>query len=127
MFADGPLVGRVAADRGWLLSHRLIIRLIIQAIRRDPTESVWTDEASNLSRPDRSGSDQIDVEHQATDLAVGVRIPRAARQRCRSAAIKQEKLDRADLAVAVLGHLVASILQFARRPADPQGDSLIEW
>jgi hypothetical protein len=50
--------------------HRLIIRLIIQTIRRDRSGAVWTDEASNLSRPDPSGADQIDVEHQATDLAV---------------------------------------------------------
>jgi hypothetical protein len=51
--------------------HRLIIRLIIQTIRQDPTGSDQTDEASDVSRPDRSGSNQIDVEHQATDLAVG--------------------------------------------------------
>jgi hypothetical protein len=48
----------------------LIIRLIIQTIRQNPSRSVWTDEASNVSRPDRSGADQIDAEHQATDLAV---------------------------------------------------------
>ena len=30
----------------------LIIRLIIQTIRRDPSGSVWTDDAGNLSRPD---------------------------------------------------------------------------
>jgi hypothetical protein len=48
----------------------LIIRLIIQTIRQDPSRSVWIDEASNLSRPDPSGADQIDVEHQATDLVV---------------------------------------------------------
>jgi hypothetical protein len=48
----------------------LIIRLIIQTIRRDPSGSVWIDEAPNVSRPDRSGADQIDAEHQATDLAV---------------------------------------------------------
>jgi len=65
-------VGRVASPGG------LIIRLIIQTIRRDRSGSVWTDEASNVSRPDPSGADQIDVEHQATDLAVGVRIPRGA-------------------------------------------------
>jgi hypothetical protein len=41
----------------------LIIRLIIQTIRRDPTGSVWTDEASNLSRPDPSGAIQTDAEH----------------------------------------------------------------
>jgi hypothetical protein len=52
-------------------SHGLIIRLIIQTIRRDPSGAVWTDGASNVSRPDRSGADQIDAEHQATDLAVG--------------------------------------------------------
>jgi hypothetical protein len=49
----------------------LIIRLIIQTIRRDPTGSVQIDDPSNVSRPDPSGSDQIDAEHQATDLAVG--------------------------------------------------------
>src|SRR5215217_4572381 len=50
----------------------LIIRLIIQTIRRDRTGSDQIGEASNLSRPDPSGADQIDAEHQATDLAVGV-------------------------------------------------------
>jgi hypothetical protein len=50
----------------------LIIRLIIQTIRRDPTGSDQIDEASNLSRPDPAGADQIDAEHQATELA-GVR------------------------------------------------------
>jgi len=58
----------------------LIIRLIIQTIRQDPSVSVWIDGPSNLSRADRSGSDQIDAEHKATDLAVGVRIPRGAPQ-----------------------------------------------
>jgi hypothetical protein len=46
----------------------LIIRLIIQTIRLDPSGSVWTDDPSNVSRPDRSGADQIDAEHQARDL-----------------------------------------------------------
>jgi hypothetical protein len=49
----------------------LIIRLIIQTIRLDPSGFVWIDEASNMSRPDPSGADQIDAEHQATDLKVG--------------------------------------------------------
>jgi hypothetical protein len=49
----------------------LIIRLIIQTIRRDRSGSVQTDKALNVSRPDPSGPDQIDAEHQATDLAVG--------------------------------------------------------
>jgi hypothetical protein len=50
--------------------RHLIIRLIIQAIRRDPPGSDQIDEASNVSRPDPTGADQIDAEHQATDLAV---------------------------------------------------------
>jgi hypothetical protein len=49
----------------------LIIRLIIQTLRLEPSGAVWTDDASNVSRPDPSGADQIDAEHQATDLAVG--------------------------------------------------------
>ena len=58
-------------------SHGLIIRLIIQTIRQDPSGAVWTDEALNVSRPDPSGADQIDAEHQATDLAVrGLDPPR---------------------------------------------------
>ena len=48
----------------------LILRLIIQTIRRDLSGSVQIDEASNLSSLDPSGPDQIDAEHQATDLAV---------------------------------------------------------
>jgi hypothetical protein len=51
----------------------LIIRLIIQTIRQDPSGAVWIDDPSNLSRPKRSGADQIDAEHQATELAVGGR------------------------------------------------------
>jgi hypothetical protein len=45
--------------------------LIIQTIRHDRSGAVWTDEASNVSSPDRSASDRIDAEHLATDLAVG--------------------------------------------------------
>jgi hypothetical protein len=56
----------------------LIIRLIIQTIQLDPSRPDQIDEASNVSRPDRSGADQIDAEYRATDLAVGVRIPRGA-------------------------------------------------
>jgi hypothetical protein len=56
----------------------LIIRLIIQTIRRDRSGSDQIDGQSNLSRPDPSGADQTDAEHQSTDLAVGVRIPRGA-------------------------------------------------
>jgi hypothetical protein len=49
----------------------LIIPLIIRTIRRVPSGSVWIDEPSNVSRPDPSGADQIDVEHQATDVVLG--------------------------------------------------------
>jgi hypothetical protein len=51
--------------------HGLIIRLIIQTIRWDRSGAVWIDEASNVSRPGPSGADQIDAEHQATELASG--------------------------------------------------------
>jgi hypothetical protein len=44
--------------------------MIIQTIRRDPSGSVQIDDPSNVSRPFPSGADQIDAEHQATDLAV---------------------------------------------------------
>jgi hypothetical protein len=50
---------------------RLIIPMIIQTSRLEPSGAVWTDEASNVNRLDPSGADQIDVEHQATDRAVG--------------------------------------------------------
>jgi hypothetical protein len=45
-------------------SHGLIIRLIIQTILLYPSGAVWTDDPSDVSRPDPSGADQIDAEHQ---------------------------------------------------------------
>jgi hypothetical protein len=48
----------------------LNIPMIIQTIVLDPSGAVWTDDAPNLSRPDPTGTDQIDAEHQATELAV---------------------------------------------------------
>jgi hypothetical protein len=54
----------------------LMIRLIIQTIRRDP--SVWTDGASNLSRPDPSGAVWIDAETRLRIWRLEVRIPRGA-------------------------------------------------
>ena len=56
----------------------LIIRLIIQTIRRVLSGSDGIEEAPNLSRADPSGTDQSDAEHQSTDLAVGDSIPRGA-------------------------------------------------
>jgi hypothetical protein len=37
--------------------------MIIQTILLDPSGAVWTDEASNVSRPDSSGAVQVDAEH----------------------------------------------------------------
>jgi hypothetical protein len=71
-------------------SHGLIICLIIQTIRRDRCGSVWTDEAPDVSRPDRSGADQIDVEHRLRIWRLGVRSLAARNatvwvsRRCRS-------------------------------------------
>jgi hypothetical protein len=45
--------------------------MIIQTILLYPSGAVWTDEPPNVSRPDRSGADQSDAEHQATDLLLG--------------------------------------------------------
>ena len=73
-------------------------RLIIQTIRRDPYGSLWTDGAPNLSRVDPSGADQIDAEHQATDLAVGGSNPsrrakRAAQRCCSKISRKHPAID----------------------------------
>jgi hypothetical protein len=45
--------------------------MIIQTTGLHPPESDQIDAAPNVSREDPSGADQIDEEHQATDLAVG--------------------------------------------------------
>ena len=39
--------------------------MIIQTILLDPSGAVWTDEESNLSRPDPTGAIQVDAEHPA--------------------------------------------------------------
>jgi hypothetical protein len=44
--------------------------MIIQTIGLDPSGAVWTDDPSNVSRPDPSGADQIDVEHPARNRKV---------------------------------------------------------
>jgi len=61
-----PLVGRATLSASHRLptsesirrsiGYALIIHLIIQTIGLDPSEAVWTDEASNVSRLDRSGA-----------------------------------------------------------------------
>ena len=91
-----PPVTEDSASRG------LIIPLIIQTIRRDPSGSDQIDEASNVSRPDPSGADQIDVEHQATDLAVGGSNPsRRAKRAGQGLSSKRSSMD-GYLAVSVL-------------------------
>ena len=92
----------------------LIIRLIIHTIRRGPSGSVQIDDPSNVSSPDPSGADQIDVEHQATGLAVGGSNSLAARRTPRSHALSG--LDRR-LAEATVNDLPDSRL----RPGIPQG------
>jgi hypothetical protein len=57
--------------------------------RRQPTSaeaSAWIDDPSNASSPASSGADQIDAEHQATELAVGGSNPSRRAQRLRSTA-----------------------------------------
>jgi hypothetical protein len=44
--------------------------LIIQSIGLDPSGAVWTDGASNMSRPDPSGAIQIDAEHPSRNRKV---------------------------------------------------------
>jgi hypothetical protein len=46
--------------------------MIIQTILLDPSGAVWTDAASNLSRPDPSGADQADAEHPTRNRKVAV-------------------------------------------------------
>jgi hypothetical protein len=48
----------------------MIIPMIIQTIGLDPFRAVWTDGASNLSRPDPSGAIQIDAEHPSRNRKV---------------------------------------------------------
>jgi hypothetical protein len=60
----------------------LVFPLVIRTIPQDQSRSVWIDEAPNVSRADPSGADQIDAEHQATDLALrcGDGAPPGSRQ-----------------------------------------------
>jgi hypothetical protein len=44
--------------------------MIIQTILLDPSRAVWTDDPSNVSRPDPSGAIQIDAEHPTRNRKV---------------------------------------------------------
>jgi hypothetical protein len=48
----------------------LIIHLIIQTIRLDPSGAVWTDGASNVSRLYPSGAVQVDAEHPSRNRKI---------------------------------------------------------
>jgi hypothetical protein len=48
----------------------LIIPVILQTILLDPSGAVWTDGASNVSRPDPSQAIQIDAEHSTRNRKV---------------------------------------------------------
>jgi len=58
-----------------LVGCALIIPMIIQTIGLNPSGAVWTDEASNLSRPDPTGSDHSDAERQARNRKVLEQCP----------------------------------------------------
>jgi len=81
-------------------SHGLIIRLIIQTIRQDPSGAVWTDEAPNVSRPDPSGAIQIDAEHPTRNRKVEGSIPSSGSKTAGQSGIS----DIADGAAATGGH-----------------------
>jgi hypothetical protein len=44
--------------------------MIIQSILLDQSGAVWTDGASNVSRLDPSGADQVDAEHPSRNRKV---------------------------------------------------------
>ena len=48
----------------------MIIHLIIQTILLYPSGAVWTDEPSNVSRPDPSRALQFDAEHPSRNRKV---------------------------------------------------------
>jgi hypothetical protein len=62
-----------AQRRSQLLCHPDIYRMAVDHPNDypdDPSASVWTDEASNMSRPDPSGAVQIDAEHPSRNQKV---------------------------------------------------------
>jgi hypothetical protein len=62
-----------------------IIPMVIHTILLDPSGSIWTDEASNVSRPDPSGAVQVDAEHPPRNRRSSVRIrPRALKLQVRA-------------------------------------------
>jgi hypothetical protein len=50
------------------------VRVAVHQPAPDRTQAVWLDSAPDLSCTNSTRAHWVDVEHQATDLAVGVRI-----------------------------------------------------
>jgi hypothetical protein len=48
----------------------LIIPMIIQTSRLEPSGAVWSDEAADVSRLDPSGAVQVDAEHPSRNRKV---------------------------------------------------------
>ncbi len=66
-----PLTGSLDPKAWWVTARSLVTPVVIQTIRRDPSGSVWIDRAPNLSSTETPRADQVDAEHQATDLVIG--------------------------------------------------------
>ena len=91
--------------------------LIIQTIGLDPSGAVWTDEASNLSRPDPSGAVQVDAEHLARNRKVVGSNPTSG-SNCRKGPLRLHLEWREErLAVAVHDGL-PRLLRLAGDPGD---------
>jgi hypothetical protein len=96
----------IASDGGLPMAdpvpvQAVVVRVAVHQPSPDSTLAVSLDSAPDLSSTNSTQAHWVDVEHQPTDLAVGVFGSLAARQTRRSEAIKQEKLC-GPLAVSVL-------------------------
>src|SRR5215218_699393 len=63
----------------WRRARNLVLGRWLLSVHQpspDRTVAVWLDSASDLSCTDSTQAHCVDVEHQPTDLAVRVRIPR---------------------------------------------------
>ena len=123
----------VAWSRGADTSSRqgLIIRLIIQTIRRDPSGAVWTDEPSNVSRLDPSGAVQADCEHPSRNRKVvgsnptsGSKTPGQRAFLASPTAQRQRAVIPLGLIIAPQAHCPASLRRCAARlPAGSGSDA----
>jgi hypothetical protein len=58
-----PLARSLDARSAEVAARVLVIPLVTQTTRQDPSGSVWTDDPSNVSRQDPSAADWADAEH----------------------------------------------------------------